>query len=76
MARVRGGYGAGVRAILVLDPAQFFRINRGNIVTHGAVDTIQPYFGNRLALGLKPTFEKEALVSREKVSDFKVWMGK
>ena len=60
----------------MLDPAQFFRINRGVIVTHGAVETIQPYFGNRLALGLKPAFEKEALVSREKVSDFKVWMGK
>lgn len=60
----------------MLDPAQFFRINRGVIVTHGAVETIQTYFGNRLALGLKPAFEKEALVSREKVSDFKVWMGK
>ena len=60
----------------MLDPAQFFRINRGVIVTHGAVEAIQPYFGNRLALGLKPAFEKEALVSREKVSDFKVWMGK
>lgn len=59
-----------------LDPAQFFRINRGVILTHGAVEQIQPYFGNRLALTLKPVFDKEAIVSREKVSDFKVWMGK
>ena len=59
-----------------LDPKQFFRINRGLILTHGAVEQIQPYFGNRLALTLKPAFDKEALVSREKVSDFKVWMGK
>ncbi len=59
-----------------LDPAHFFRINRGVILTHSAVEQIQPYFGNRLALTLKPVFEKEALVSREKVSDFKRWMGK
>lgn len=59
-----------------LDPARFFRINRGMLVTHQAVDQMQPYFGNRLALTLRPHFEKEALVSREKVSDFKLWMGK
>lgn len=60
----------------MLDPDLFFRISRGVIVTHASVEQIQPYFGNRLALGLKPVFEKEALVSREKVSDFKKWMGK
>lgn len=59
-----------------LDPAHFFRINRGMMVTHSSVDKIDPYFGNRLALTLRPAHNKEALVSREKVSDFKVWMGK
>ncbi|MFD1144288.1 LytR/AlgR family response regulator transcription factor [Larkinella insperata] len=59
-----------------LDPSMFFRINRGVIVTHNTVEQIQPYFGNRLSLTLKPVFEKEAIVSREKVSDFKIWMGK
>jgi hypothetical protein len=34
------------------------------------------YFGHRLILNLKPVSEKEAIVSREKVSDFKKWMGK
>jgi hypothetical protein len=29
-----------------------------------------------LLLHLKPASEKEALVSREKVSDFKDWLGK
>lgn len=59
-----------------LDPARFFRINRGMMVTHRSVDKIDPYFGNRLALTLRPAHNKEVLVSREKVSDFKVWMGK
>jgi DNA-binding LytR/AlgR family response regulator len=60
----------------VLDPARFFRINRGMMVTHKSVDKIDPYFGNRLALTLRPSHNKEVLVSREKVSDFKQWMGK
>ncbi|MCF2499224.1 MULTISPECIES: LytTR family DNA-binding domain-containing protein [Dyadobacter] len=60
----------------VLDPARFFRINRGMMVTHKAVDKIDPYFGSRLALSLRPSHNKEALVSREKVGDFKHWMGK
>ncbi|MHA4739949.1 LytR/AlgR family response regulator transcription factor [Dyadobacter sp. MSC1_007] len=60
----------------VLDPARFFRINRGMMVTHKSVEKIDPYFGNRLALALRPAHHKEALVSREKVSDFKLWMGK
>ncbi|MEO6287332.1 MAG: LytTR family DNA-binding domain-containing protein [Dyadobacter sp.] len=60
----------------VLDPQRFFRINRGMMVTHKSIDKIDPYFGNRLALSLRPVHSKEALVSREKVGDFKVWMGK
>lgn len=60
----------------LLDPNQFFRVNRGLIVTHNSVEQIQPYFGNRLALSLRPIYDKEALVSREKVSEFKKWMGK
>jgi len=60
----------------VLDPARFFRVNRSMMITHRSVDKIDPYFGNRLALTLRPVHNKEVLVSREKVVDFKVWMGK
>lgn len=59
-----------------LDPNRFFRINRGIILTHQSVVQIQPYYNNRLALTLKPAFDKEAIVSRERTNDFKVWMGK
>ncbi|TLV01492.1 LytR/AlgR family response regulator transcription factor [Dyadobacter luticola] len=60
----------------LLDPEHFFQLNRGLIVSHQGVENIQPYFGNRLAITLKPAFEREALVSRERVRDFKAWMGK
>lgn len=60
----------------MLDPDQFFRINRSFLVSVKSIDQIHDYFGNRLKLALKPAIDKEALVSREKVTDFKTWMGK
>jgi len=59
----------------MVDPHFFFRVSRSLILTHRAVEQIQPYFGNRLVLQLKPPTDKEAVVSREKVTDFKQWMG-
>jgi two-component system response regulator LytT len=60
----------------MLDPQEFFRISRSFYVSVGSIDKIDDYFGNRLILQLKPSVDKEALVSREKVTDFKKWMGK
>ena len=60
----------------MIDPEQFFRINRAFLVSIKCIDQIHDYFGTRLKLNLKPNIDKEALVSREKVSEFKNWMGK
>ncbi|MCK8492812.1 LytTR family DNA-binding domain-containing protein [Spirosoma sp. RP8] len=60
----------------MLNPSQFFRINRSFLVSVGSVDQIQPYFGNRLAVQLKPVIDKDVIVSREKLTPFKDWMGK
>ena len=60
----------------MLDPVAFFRISRSFFVAINAIEKIDDYFGNRLILQLNPAVDKEALVSREKVSDFKKWMGK
>lgn len=60
----------------MLDPSEYFRINRSFVVSVKSIDQIHDYFGNRLKLNLRPTIDKEALVSREKVSQFKDWMGK
>lgn len=60
----------------MLDADKFFRICRSFYVSIDSVDQIHDYFGNRLLLHLRPTVDKEAIVSREKVMDFKVWMGK
>jgi two-component system, LytTR family, response regulator len=60
----------------MLDPDRYFRISRAFYVSINSIDQIHDYFGNRLLLHLKPAVDKEAIVSREKVTDFKVWMGK
>lgn len=60
----------------MLDPEKYFRISRSFYVSISSIDKIEDYFGNRLILQLKPAVDKEALVSREKVTDFKKWMGK
>jgi DNA-binding LytR/AlgR family response regulator len=60
----------------MLDPDAYFRISRSFYVSINSVDKIDDYFGNRLILGLKPAVDKEVLVSREKVMEFKMWLGK
>ena len=60
----------------MLDPDRYFRISRAFYVSINSIDQIHDYFGNRLLLHLKPAVDKEAIVSREKVTEFKVWMGK
>ncbi len=60
----------------MLDPAKYFRISRSFYVSIDSVEKIDDYFGNRVILGLQPVVDKEAIVSREKVTEFKKWMGK
>ena len=60
----------------MLDPDKYFRISRSFFISVNSVIQIHDYFGNRLLLQLKPESDKEALVSREKVTDFKNWLGK
>lgn len=59
----------------MLDPQGFFRINRSLVVAFKGVSQIHPYFGNRLKLYLEPAMEKDIVVSREKVQEFKTWLG-
>ena len=59
----------------MLNPRDFFRINRSLVVSFKGVSQIHPYFGNRLKLFLEPSAEKDIIVSREKVHEFKNWLG-
>ena len=60
---------------LFLNPKDFFRINRKLIVSIQAIQKISPHFNSRLKLSLTPQYRDEILVARERVSDFKAWLG-
>ncbi|MBE7172187.1 MAG: response regulator transcription factor [Williamsia sp.] len=59
-----------------IDPARFFRINRSFILSVESISQLHDYTNSRLVLKLNPEISKEVIVSREKVVDFKNWMGK
>lgn len=56
-----------------LDAAQFFRINRQQIVNAEVVTSIKPYPGQRLSLELSVKCNFDIIVSREKATLFKKW---
>ena len=60
--------------IALLNPSEFFRINRSWMISFPSVSQIHPYFGHRLKLQLKPQTDTEIIVSRERVNDFKAWL--
>lgn len=60
----------------MLDPESFHRINRAFVVHVDSIAEIHSYFNSRLKLHLNPPIEKEVIISREKVSEFKDWLGK
>ena len=59
-----------------LDPNQFFKINRGQIVAKSAIEKIEPYFNHRVKLSVVNPRDQEFIVSRPKTSDFKSWMNR
>jgi DNA-binding LytR/AlgR family response regulator len=63
----------------LLDPAQFFRLNRAYLAQQAAIHDIIHYTNSRLQTVLKPAppeSEGPILVSREKVSVFKSWLDR
>lgn len=57
----------------IVDPSQFYRVNRSYIVNIGAIQDVVVYSNSRLRITPNIKWEKEIIVSREKVNDFKQW---
>lgn len=60
----------------MLNPDEFFRINRKFIVRLRAIDRIFTYFNSRLKLEVIPKAPFELIVSRDRVHDFKRWIDR
>jgi two-component system, LytTR family, response regulator LytT len=59
----------------LLDPEQFYQINRNTIVSISAINKISNYFNRRVIVQLLPN-NLENIVSRERVQGFKEWLNK
>lgn len=58
-----------------LNPNKFFRANRSFIINFDHITDVVVYSTSRLRIKYPFEFEKEIIVSREKVFDFKAWYG-
>jgi DNA-binding LytR/AlgR family response regulator len=59
----------------MVDPAEFFRINRKVIISINGIQKTGSYFNSRLKI-TSPLLQADySIVSRERVNDFKVWLG-
>ena len=57
-----------------LDPEQFFRINRKQIIHINSIHKIHPYFNHRLKLEINGLNATEFIVSRKRMKEFNVWL--
>lgn len=57
----------------MLDPQTFFRVNRTFIVEINSIKDVLVYSNSRLKIILNMDFDREIIVSREKVNAFKKW---
>jgi DNA-binding LytR/AlgR family response regulator len=58
-----------------LNPKEFYRVSRKFIIPMKAIKEIQIHSNSRLKVVLPTYKDEEVIVSREKVSDFKTWLG-
>ena len=60
----------------LIDPEEFYRINRKYLISMKAIKDIVAYSNSRLRIVLKDSDEMDAIVSREKVQEFKRWLDR
>lgn len=59
----------------ILDPKIFFRINRQYIISIHSIAEMFAYSKSRVLIKLNPAAKHETIVSAERSSDFKQWLG-
>ena len=60
----------------MLNPSQFFRVNRQFLVARPAIQTIHAYSAGKLKLDLLPASRYEVFVSLSRMTEFKDWLGR
>jgi DNA-binding LytR/AlgR family response regulator len=60
----------------MVDGDRFFRINRKYLISNEAFSDIVTYLNSRLKLTLKGSDDKDIVVARERVQEFKSWLDR
>ena len=63
------------QVMAMLNPKIFFRVNRKHIIQLCAIQNIISYSNSRLQLIIPQYNDEEIIVSRERVKEFKEWLG-
>lgn len=58
-----------------LDPRQFFRVSRSHLINIDYIKDIITFSSSRLKVILQHAEQEEIIVSRDRVKDFKNWLG-
>jgi DNA-binding LytR/AlgR family response regulator len=58
-----------------VNPAKFFRVSRKYIINIDFIDDIIAYSGSRLKIKLNVATENDIIVSRQRVKEFRSWIG-
>lgn len=59
----------------MLNPKDFYKANRQFVIARKAIKDIDLWFNNRLSINLKPTAPEKVLVSKARITDFKLWFS-
>ncbi|MEN9458407.1 MAG: hypothetical protein RL135_985, partial [Bacteroidota bacterium] len=58
----------------ILNPKEFFRINRKVILHIQSIQKVNTYFNGRLTVVSNLLQGESCIISRERVNDFKIWL--
>jgi DNA-binding LytR/AlgR family response regulator len=64
------------KLVEVLDPRLFFRVNRSFIIALSSIQSIDIYSQGKLKVELLPGARQDVYVSKDRITLFKVWLGK
>ena len=59
----------------MVSPDLFFRASRKYVLSHGAIAKILLWFNGKLKVEIQPGASEHLMISRERVNNFKAWLG-
>ncbi len=60
----------------MLNPSDFFRVNRQYIVNFKVIQKVHPHFNGRLKIDFNPSPDEDIYISNRRATPFKEWMDK